>query len=283
MSLPANLLGALFALSSACLWGSGDFGGGLATRRSSQFQVLALACLSGIAVMLGCAAFWRETLPTLRSLLWAMAAGAAGVVGMAALYRALSMGHAASVAPTAAVTGATLPVCFSLVTEGWPSAAQLAGFALALPGIWLVSRASAPGGARVSRKGWLLACLAGVSFGFFFILLAQIDAGSIFVPLALSKCTQLAITLLMLLGSRTRLPALASNPTALLVGALDAGGNVLYVLAKHFTRLDVATILGSLYPAATVLLARLVLKENISRNQWLGVGLCLLAIGLITV
>jgi drug/metabolite transporter (DMT)-like permease len=283
MSLPANLLGALFALSSACLWGSGDFGGGLAVRRSNPFQVLVLSCLSGIAVLLGCTAIWRETLPSLGSVLWAMAAGGAGVIGMAALYRALSLGHAASVAPTAAVTGAALPVCFSFITEGWPSALRLAGFALALLGIWLVSQASTPGGEKVTQRGWRLACLAGGSFGFFFILLAQIEPGAIFVPLVLSRCAALGLTLLLLFGSRTMLPPLTSNPTALLVGALDAGGNVFYVLAKHLTRLDVATVLGSLYPAATVLLARLVLKEDISRGQWAGVGLCLLAIVLITV
>ena len=211
-----------------------------------------------------------------------MAAGAAGVLGMAALYRALSLGHAASVAPTAAVIGAILPVGFGIITEGWPNAARLGGFALALPGIWLVSRSSTPAGEKVSRQGFGLACLAGASFGVFFILLAQIEPGAVFMPLMLSRCMALGVTLLLLLGSRGPLPSLTSNPTALVVGVLDASGNVFYVLAKRLTRLDVATVLGSLYPAATVLLARLVLKENVSRGQWLGVGLCLAAIALIT-
>jgi hypothetical protein len=135
MLLPANLLGIAFALTSAFLGGSTDFVGGLATRRSSPFHVLTLTSLAGLATLLICAAWWREPLPSLGSAFCAIAAGAVGVVGMAALYHTLSLGYAAGVAPTAGVIGAGLPVVFTIFTAGWPDMAHLAGFALALRGL----------------------------------------------------------------------------------------------------------------------------------------------------
>jgi drug/metabolite transporter (DMT)-like permease len=283
MLLPASGLGIVFALVSAFLGGSGDFIGGLATRRSSPFQVLTLTSIAGLVTLLLCAAGWREPLPPLSSAGWAMSAGVVAVVGMSALYRTLSLGYAASVAPTSGVIGAGLPVVFTALTVGWPGPARLAGFALALLGIGLVSQSVAPGGGRVSRQGFGLACLAGSSFGVFFILLGQMKAGPVFMLLVLTRCASLATLLLVLWASRQSLPALTSNPAALFIGVIDAVGTALYVLAKQFTRLDVAAVLVSLYPAVTVLLACIVVKEKVSRNQWIGAALCLAAIGLITV
>jgi drug/metabolite transporter (DMT)-like permease len=267
MIAPASLLGVLFALASAVVWGGGDFTGGLATRRSSQFHVLALASVSGMGVLFACVLLWRESFPSWPSILWSALAGASGAVGIAALYHALSMGHAATVAPTAAVISAAMPVGFSAVMEGLPPTARLGGFALAFAGIWLVT-GSMSAGDKVSRQGFLLACLAGIGFGGFFILLGQWVA--------------FCVGLLMVRVNRLPFPSLVSNPTALLAGVLDAGGNIFYLLARQFVRLDVAAVLASLYPVSTVLLARIILQENIARSQWAGVMACLLAIVLIT-
>ncbi len=283
MLLPANLLGIAFALTSAFLGGSTDFVGGLATRRSSPFHVLTLTSLAGLATLLICAAWRREGLPSLGSAFWAIAAGVVGVVGMAALFRTLSLGYAASVAPTAGVIGAGLPVVFTIFTAGWPDMARLAGFALALLGIGLLSQSAAPGGGRVSRQGFLLACLAGGSFGVFFVLLGQMTPGPVFAPLVLTRVASLGTLMLILWANRMSMPALTSNPVAFVVGVMDAFGTVLYVLARQFTRLDVAAVLVSLYPAVTVLLACIVARERVSRNQCLGAVMCLAAIGLITV
>ena len=282
MLISTQLLGALCALASAGLWGGGDFAGGFATRRNSQFQVLALASFSGLVVLVGGALVRHEALLSPRGMLWAMAAGLAGAVGTAALYRALSLGHAASIAPTAAVVGAGLPVAFSIFTEGWPGPTRLAGFALALAGIWLVSQTSASG-RGVPRRGLALAVLAGTGFAGFFILIAQVEPGPLFMPLAVVRSVSLGTALLLLLVYRPPAASTGASWAALLAGFVDVWGNVTYLLAKQFTRMDAATVLGSLYPAATVLLARLVLKEAVSRTQWLGVGLCLAAIALITV
>ena len=280
--MPANLVGILFALTSALVWGSGDFSGGFAARKTSQFQVLALSALSGIGILVVCALVLREPLPSLRGAIFAMLAGAAGAVGMASLYKALSMGHAASVAPTTGVIGAIFPVVFSIITQGLPGTARLAGFVLAFLGIWMVS-GSATAESRVTRQGFLLACLAGAGFGGFFILLAQVEPGKLFTPLIMSRSMTFITALLLLWVNHHPIPALNANPVALLSGVLDAGGNIFYMLARQYTRLDVAAVLSSLYPAATVLLASLLLKERISRGQWVGVVICLAAIALITV
>ncbi len=274
---PVAWLGILSALASALAWGGGDFSGGLAARRSSSFQVLTISASSGVVLLLACMLVWREPLPPLSTLVWAALAGGSGAMGIAALYRALSLGNAATVAPTAAVVGAVLPVAFGLFTEGWPGNARLAGFLLAPIGIGLVSGASVD----TPRRGFLLAWLAGMGFAGFFILLAQVEAGSVFAPLVVARCVSLVTAVALVSGRGLSLPSLTSNPAAMLAGVLDTGGNVFYVLAMQFTRLDVAVVLSAMYPAITIVLAWVILKERVSRGQWLGAGVCLLATGLV--
>jgi drug/metabolite transporter (DMT)-like permease len=185
------------------------------------------------------------------------------------------------VAPTAAVITAALPVAFTLLTEGRPRLAQLAGFLVALAGIWLVAAGSAS--IDFSRAGFRLALLAGAGFGGFLILIAQVPPGPVFTPLVIMRGVMLVAALGLLLARRATVPSLTSNPAALLAGMMDAGGNVCYVLAKAYTRLDVAAVLSSLYPVTTVLLAHVIMKEQVSRLQWLGMGICLLAVVLITI
>lgn len=281
MPFPSNILGILFALTSAAVWGGGDFTGGYASRRLSPFQVLVLSALSGLVVLIAAAGLWRESFPSTRGIIFAIMAGALDALGIAALYRALSMGHAASVAPTSAVISAILPVVFGIFVEGMPALTKLLGFGLALAGIWLVSAATTREG-RVSRQEFLLACLAGLGFGGFLIFLGLVEPGKIFTPLIVCRCLTLAIALLFTGLYRLPLPSLSSNPTALLAGLLDAGGNLFYVLARQFTRLDIAAVLTSFYPASTVLLASVIVKEKVSLSQWIGLLLCLAAIILIT-
>jgi drug/metabolite transporter (DMT)-like permease len=276
-----NLLGIVFALLSSFVWGAGDFTGGFATRRTHQFQVLVLSAASGLVVLIAAAILLGESFPSPGSIAWAALGGAAGGLGIAALYRALSIGQNASVAPTAAVIGAAMPVVFSAFSLGLPAPTKLAGFGLALAGIGLVSSGPAPAGGA-SRSGMLLACLAGVGFGGFFIFLGQVESGKILTPLIVSRSLTLVTGLALMRFKRLPLPALTANPTALLAGLLDAGGNLFYILARQYTRLDIAAVLSSLYPASTILLAGLILKEKASWGQWLGAVLCLGAIGLIT-
>ena len=277
----SDLLGIVLALTSAVVWGGGDFSGGFATRRMHQYQVLALSALSGIAILAIFAVLRGEGLPSLNGALWAGLTGMVGSLGLAALYRALSMGQAASVAPTAAVIGAILPVAFSILTEGLPGAGRLAGFGLAVTGIWLVSQGAVQAGAA-NRQSFWLACVAGLGFGGFFIFIAQTENEKVFTSLIVARSVTFLIAILLLRLKRLPMIGPAASPIGTLAGLLDAGGNIFFLLAKHYTRLDVAAVLSSLYPASTVLLSYLLLKEKISRLQWLGVMLCLGAIALIT-
>src|SRR5512137_1184089 len=181
MTLAGNLVGALFALTSALVWGAGDFTGGYATRKSNQYVALLVSALSGLVVVILAAVVWREPFPSPRGMLWAALGGTSGALGIAAFYKALSLGHTATVAPTAAVIGAALPVAVGAVILGLPSWLQVLGFGMALAGIWLVSAGPAKG-ARLSRQGFILTCLAGVGFGGFLVFLGLVDPGKIFTP-----------------------------------------------------------------------------------------------------
>ena len=241
-------------------------------------------------IVIVAAIFWHEAFPSLPGILWAMIAGVSGALGIAAFYRGLSIAPAATVAPTAGVIGAALPVVFAGFTEGLPAPLKLLGFGLAFAGIWLVSVTPSDGQEGTSgqegtfgRPGFLLACLAGIGFAGFFICIGQVDAGKLFTTVIIARSVALLTGLVLIKINRLPLPSLSSSPLALLTGVLDVAGNLLYLLAKQFTRLDIAVVLGSLYPAVTVFLSSLIFKEKVSRSQWLGIVICLAAIGLITI
>jgi len=279
---PTHLTGVFFALLAAVLYGAGDFSGGVASRRHHVAQVLLLASCASMVLLSVLVVLLGEAVPPPADLFWAGLAGIAGALGLAALYRALAMGNVALVAPTAGVIGAGLPVVWGAFTEGLPSPAQLLGFIAAVFGIWFVTRngpASATGKPR--QSGLILAILAGIAFGAFFILIAQMDSSAVLLPLLVAKGAAACIALLLVAFGGMPLPSVRRNPYALLAGALDGVANAIYLLAQHHTRLDVAVVLTSLYPAVTVLLACLLLKAKISGSQWAGVLLCLVAIALI--
>jgi drug/metabolite transporter (DMT)-like permease len=271
--------GVLFALASSAVWGTGDFLGGLATRRMHHFQVVAVSAISGIVMLIVFAVLLGESLPRTRDIAISALAGASGGFGIAMLYRGLSMGNAALVAPTAAVVGAVLPLAVSVVRAGWPRPTQLAGFVCALAGIWLVAK-SAPATSE-SFKGLRIAVAAGVGLGGFLALIAFVPPHLVFGPLIVSRSVSLLGALVLL--RLARVPDMSSGavPIAVITGVLDAGGNVFYVFARQYTRLDVAAVLSSLYPMSTVLLARIFLAERISTAQGIGVALCLTGVALI--
>jgi drug/metabolite transporter (DMT)-like permease len=270
-------LGVLFALLSAAVWGGGDFTGGWAAKRIHQVQVLTVSALSGMVLLAVLAVGLGEPLPSAGGVAWPALAGASGALGIASLYRGLAVGNAATVAPTAAVISASLPVVFAAATMGWPRTPQLSGFMVAMAGIWLTAL-SAPG---VGGRGGLgHAVLAGLGFGGFYVLIAQAQ-GPIFGSLAIARAVAATAGGLLMVWLTLPLPSLRASPAAFVAGLLDAGGNVFYMLAQQHTRLDVAAVLASFYPVTTVLLARVVLKEAVTTRQWAGAALCLAAVALI--
>jgi drug/metabolite transporter (DMT)-like permease len=270
----------IFGLSASLCWGSGDFSGGLASRRANVASVVITAYAVGFALLVALALIGREPFPPPADLLWGGVAGVAGVLGLLAFYSALASGKMGIAAPVSAVLTATLPVVFSAVTTGLPMLLQLGGFGLALLAIGLISRPERGG----SPEGIWLAVLAGCGFGCFFILISRVHPGATFWPLAAARLTSVALLLGVLrLRRQPILPGMRVAPLVAIGGSLDALGNMFFVLAAHSGRLDVAAILSSLYPAATVLLAALVLRERVTRIQGVGIALVLAAIPLISV
>jgi drug/metabolite transporter (DMT)-like permease len=284
--MSSDLAAALLGLASAASWGAGDFSGGLAAKRSPLLGVLALGQATGTALIAALAIAAQEAAPPLASLGWSMAAGVSGAVGLAALYRGLAIGRMAVVAPVSAVLCAALPVAWGALSEGLPPATKLLGFALALGGIFLVARSgetedAAPG---VARQGLLLALVAGAGFGGFLVFMHLGAEGGTFWPLAAARGTAFLLVLATALSRRSAtawIPARAALPLVLLSGALDAGGNALFVLASQAGRLDVAAVTSSMYPASTVVLAAVLLGERVSRPQGFGIAAVLGAIALI--
>jgi drug/metabolite transporter (DMT)-like permease len=233
-----------------------------------------------VLLLLAALAF-GQPLPQGVDLLWSGAAGLAGAVGLLGLYSALSRGHMGIVAPISAVIAALVPIAAGALLEGLPSTTQLAGFAVALAAVWLLSS----GGERgISLRELRLALLAGLGFGFYFVLIDRAGGASGFWNLTFARSFATVVLLALMLAMRhPLLPPRDVLPLNILNGALDAGGNLFFVLAATAGRLDVASVLASLYPGATVLLAWLILGERLNRPQAVGVAAALLAIVLIVI
>lgn len=278
--IPAQLLGVLSAMASAVIWGTGDYAGGYASRRNAPVFVLMLASLSGLIAFGALATLTGETIPDLATIAWSFLAGLAGGLGLTVFYRALSVGPAALVAPTAAVVGAGIPVVFAFFDKGLPAPGPLAGLLLGLMGIWLVS-SGADRGASASRTSLRLAVAAGLGFGSFFVFISRIGSGSLFIPLVVTRIAELGLAAILFRVQRSSLPPQRLRGLPFAVGLLDAGGNVFYLLSLQVLRLDIAAVIASMYPGFTVLLARELQKEQIERLQTAGIALCLAAVGLI--
>ncbi|HEY6408733.1 MAG TPA: DMT family transporter [Ktedonobacteraceae bacterium] len=276
-----NLITVLLGLSASLSWGAGDFSGGLAARRANVMSVVIVAYTLGLALLIVLALVWSEPFPSAFDMFWGTVAGLAGAVGLVAFYQALAVGRMGITAPIAAVLAASLPVIFSAFFVGLPNFFQLSGFALALIAVWFISR---PEKAVGRPKGLGLALLAGLGFGSFFILIDQVSPHTIFWPLAAARLSSLIFLLaIVLIRRQDVLPKKSAYPFAMLAGALDVAGNAFFVLAIHSGRLDVAAILSSLYPAVTVILASIFLKERLTRFQGIGIIVALVAIPLISI
>jgi drug/metabolite transporter (DMT)-like permease len=278
----AHILGALLAFVSALVYGSADFFGGIATRRFAPYAVLSSAALVGIIPLIGFAIIFGESWPDPNQLLWASTAGFAGMFGLVFLYHGIAHGNLVIISPVSGVVSALIPVSFAMLFFDLPTLVHLIGFTVALPGIWLVTQEqSRKNAARPWEKDLALGTLSGTCFGLFFICLAQLNQTTIFGPLAISKAVSFFISVLFTVKMRLVPPSPLRNPAILLAGVLDPTANALYVAATRFTRVDVAAVLSSLYPAGTIVLALVILKTPIQRQQWLGIGLCLVATVLI--
>lgn len=271
----------LLGLFAAITWGAADFNGGLASKRSNPFGVVAVAHALSLGALLSLALLTGEALPPAVDLLWGGAAGLCGAVGLAILYRALAGGRMSVAAPVSALLAAALPVAVGLLTEGHPGAWTLLGFALALSAVWLIS-----GGSRSSLRSAAVGepAIAGLAFGGFLVFINHASGASLLWPLVAVRIV--SVSSLLVYAAATRqpwIPRRESLVPLLLSSLLDTVGNAAYALSARTGRLDVAAMLSALYPGTTVLLAWVVLKERISRPQAAGILLGLGAIILLTI
>lgn len=276
-----SFFAAAFALSAAGGWGSGDFIAGLVSRRLGPLQAVFITYSVGLLAYIALALARLERLPPTSDLLWASLAGLCGMLGVGFLFRGFALGRMGIVAPVSAVFATIIPVVVAAVTSGLPKELQLVGFGLALASIWLISRPERLGAARPA--GLAMALLAGLGFGGFFTALGQVGDTAVFWPLVAARLSACLVMLAFaLLTCRPLIPPLAPLRMLFLAGLLDAAGNVFFLLAIQSGRLDVAAVLGSLYPGVTAILAWLVSGERMVRLQVAGVALAILAIILIT-
>jgi drug/metabolite transporter (DMT)-like permease len=279
----------LLALGAAVLYGSADFFGGLTARRANTIATVFWSQFVGLVLLALILPFLPAATVSSRDWTWGFIAGLSGGIGVALLYRALAVGAMAVVAPTTAVIAAMIPVIFAFVMGERLRPLTLAGVALALVAIALVSRPTPERGADAEKAkprgfppGFGLALLSGVAVGIFFLSLARTGMAAGMWPLMAARFSSLGLFgLIAFFSKRTLRMSRSAATTATAGGALDMAANALYMIAARIGPLSIVVTLASLYPASTVLLARFVLGERLSFVQILGIACALGAVVII--
>jgi drug/metabolite transporter (DMT)-like permease len=279
MLISSEIAAVGLSLAAAASWGAADFAGGIASKRANVFGVVALTYGTGLVVLASLALATREPFPSWQVMGWGALAGLTGAVGLATLYRALAVGKMGITAPVCAVIGAALPIGVGVLSQGFPQALQISGFLLALVALWFLAK---PEGSQGSPKGLGLAIIAGVATGLFLVIIKQVGNAALFWPIAASRVSSTVAMLIFVTVTRRRwVPGRGVVPLIMLAGTLDAFGNVFFLAAAQRGRLDIAAVLSSLYPAFTIGLAALLLKERMTRLQRAGMVAAIVAIPLI--
>ena len=278
--ISSSLSTILLGLASAVSWGAGDFSGGLASKRTSAYTVVALSQFVSLLFLILLAFLLPEENISSQDIILGAFAGVCGAAGLVALYSGLARGPMGIVAPVTAVVAAIVPVIFSIFLDGLPLPHQLAGFGIAIAAVWLISQTGENTKIRLSDPK--LPIFAGIGFGIFFILIDRTSQNAIWWPLASARISSICLVILIaMIGKKLAVPAANQLPIIALAGIFDTGGNAFFALATRLGRLDISAVLSSLYPAFTVILAWIILKERLTIRQWTGVVLVMVAILLI--
>lgn len=281
----AVVLGILAAIAYGCA----DFLGGLSSRRAKVLTVVLVSQLAGTILFVVSLPFFLGDPYSGSALAWGVAAGAAGLFGVTMLFRGLSRGHMSIVAPITGTIAAGLPVVVGLISGERPSTLALVGVGVALISVILVSSAdhgtdTEQEGERASglmSRGLPEAIAAGTFFGLFFILLDQAgDAAGIW-PLIGARISSVVTGIALLMSGVKLRPPKGTLRTIAGAGILDVAANLFYLLATQRGLLSLVAVLTSMYPAITVVLARFVLKEKLTRIQL--IGLLLAGAGIVAI
>jgi drug/metabolite transporter (DMT)-like permease len=275
----------LLALGAALSYGLSDFVGGLVSRRTSAWAVAVVGGASSV-VFTGLTALFFTGSPRPVDFAWATVAGIGSGVGVGFLYRGFATGRMSVVAPVSAVGAALVPVLFGVVGGERPGGLVWLGIVLAAPAIWLVSSVppTPEDDSTPLRDGLLDGVLAGLGFGLLFACIGQVPRESGMVPLAFTQLVSVPAVVLLATALHTDwVPRDRAVGWAALTGPLGGSANLLFLLATQRGYLTVSAVLTSLYPASTVVLAALVLREQIHRAQAVGLALCAVTVTLVAV
>src|SRR6516225_3278660 len=284
------MLAIILALASAITYGGSDFAAGLASRRAAVIQVSLVASVASGVVVAAALPFAASPLPGAAALAWGAVAGLGGTLGALALY--LGFRHAAFsvAAPISAVGAAGFAVLAGLLYGERPTALALAGIVLALPAIVGVSvsaggeEAKEGGSAGRQAAGVVYGLLAGACFALLFIGLDRAGSGSGLWPVAAAAAGELAAALVAAAAVRSfRLCGGRARLLAAITGVAGAAGTILFFVATHHGFLAVTAVLTSLYPAVTIVLARVTLGERLAGLRLAGLGLAGVCVSLIAV
>lgn len=299
---------ALIALAAAASWGGGDFSGGMGVKAaggktSDALRVIILAHLMSLVFLLWLLWMKHSAMPHGTLLLWGLLAGVAAAFSVTAFYIALSRGEMGASAAVSGLLAAAIPAIVSSAMEGAPSLLRLLGFATAAVAIWLIAAGSGVKTNGSEQRGTMaLAIGAGIGFGVYFVALKMDNSLGLLEPMALARTASftsciLFLAILHIYAKDEPLQERAHSAFALRnfpwinratlvwafgIAVLDTAGNILFVAATRMGRLDVASVLASLYPAGTILLAAWVLHERVTRRQLTGMAVALIAVLMIT-
>lgn len=272
----------VLGLAVALTYGTGDFLGGLASRRNDTMvvvvlsQAVGLVMLTALAATVGGGRLWSSDLA------WGVLAGLSGLVGLLAFYRALAEGTMSVVAPVTAVGSAVVPVTAGLAAGERPGALALLGVVVALVAVALVARGQGGTATRMTASELVLSMVAGVGFGAFFVFAGQAGDDSGLWPLVAARLASITVVTVLLVrrGGPLR-PTSGTGAAVVATGLFDSGSNALFLLAAREGLLSLVGVISSLYPAMTVVLATVVLRERLALSQVVGLILALLGVAFI--
>jgi drug/metabolite transporter (DMT)-like permease len=272
----------LLSALSALLYGVADFSGGFASRKEKVLPVMAISQIAGLAFALVILPLIGFGAPSLRSLGYGAVAGLGGAFGLFMLYRGLGRTVVAVVSPTSALLSALIPLGFGAAFGERPSLLALAGAALCLPAIFLLSRERAcAADPKLTRSALLHGMGAGLGFGLFFVLLSR-AGGTDLWPLIGARSASILVFVCFALGRREGLKIGKGNiGFTLAAGILDMGANIAFLMASRLGLLMLASAVTSLYPAPTVLLARIFMGQKFGPGRLAGLVLAVAGTALI--
>jgi uncharacterized membrane protein len=279
MFVDARYIPTAYALTAVGVWGTSDFLGGLGARRANAFFFTAIVHFVGMVAVGALALLTHASFPGNASLFWSLMAGLLGGLALAFFYRALAGGNMGLIAPVAAVLSAAIPTIVTAFAEGVPGARHVFGFILAGVGVWLISRTEGRAG---RPEGLGVAVLAGIGFAGFYLCIHRAGNASALWVAVCSRFASFMVTAgFVLFGRHVRSIPAPVVGIAVLAGIFDITGSAFFIRAGQIGRLDNAVVLSSLYPAVTVVLARIFLHEHFSRSRTIGMVTALAAVPMI--